>query len=61
MKCAEAALFRSPCAISEASNIIKIIMDRVGFIEQLISELFIVWSSLFLIAETQVCSSSAPP
>lgn len=42
MKREEAVLFRTPCMIFEASNIIKIIMDCVGFIEQLISELFTV-------------------
>lgn len=42
MKCEEAVLFRTPCTIFEASNIIKIIMDCVDFIEQLISELFTV-------------------
>lgn len=40
MKCEEAALFRTPCTISEASNIIKIIMDCVGSTEKLVGELF---------------------
>jgi len=42
MKCDEAVPFGTPCTIFEASNIIKIIMDSVGFIEQLIRELFTV-------------------
>lgn len=33
-------IFRTPCSVFEVSNIIKIIMDCVGFIEQLTSELF---------------------
>jgi len=37
MKCAEAVLFETPCMILEASNIIKIIIDCVDLIEQLIS------------------------
>lgn len=40
MKHEEAVLFGTPCTILEASNII--IMDRVDFIEQLISQLFTV-------------------
>lgn len=48
MKCEEAVLFRGPCTNFEASNIIKIIMDCVGFLEQFIGELLTVLEKLIL-------------